>query len=503
MPRVYDRTPRAQDDKNPLKNLLNFDSIDAAALTAGSAITGFLDDIVGTALNGVVEFIQELTGVDLSVLQPIIDAIQGFLSGLGGVFTGDPTQLFGFLTNLQDFLSFDFLSEAFDPIAAASSFWQLILSPTGLPVSVPDVLGATLPLTLPFTLGDAPDSPVQFWFSNLRGFLPFDLANPLLDFAEAAALLIENVLKPTGLLAWLEPLTGLLPDELSPQALLDGFQNIVNAFLGASPITGPWSGLFDFFTGSVQKAATNSSSILALEQAVFAESPADGILESFSGADENPISGWTQHVNSGSGGGAMARVNNGLVWAPTFSATTQTNIIVRDTDHLSSTTQKTTHLLRKKVDFQGAATYWMFLRANHTGTAGVFDGQYLRITAGTAARFGYMLNGVATDLSSADDPGLAPIPFTTTENDRWDFQVGNPAGGDDWLWRAWLNNTEITPAGGVSFDLTTLDAGASVFLDSDHDFPAIGMTSYGVFIFFPQQIPPTEVEGASWQVPAA
>jgi hypothetical protein len=40
-------------------------------------------------------------------------------------------------------------------------------------------------------------------------------------------------------------------------------------------------------------------------------------------------------------------------------------------------------------------------------------------------------------------------------------------------------------------------------IDANHDWPAVGMTADGQFIFFPFQQPPTEVEAIKWYKPAA
>ena len=61
MPRAFDfGTP--QQDHNPLAGLLNFEEIDDAVLRGGNAIKEFLDSL----LDGVVDFIYQLTGINLS-----------------------------------------------------------------------------------------------------------------------------------------------------------------------------------------------------------------------------------------------------------------------------------------------------------------------------------------------------------------------------------------------------------------------------------------------------
>lgn len=79
MPRVYDRTPRAQDDKNPLKNLLNYDAIDAAASNAGSIIQLFLEQ----GLGGVFQLLQDATGLDFSSPEAFVASLIGIVT-VGG-----------------------------------------------------------------------------------------------------------------------------------------------------------------------------------------------------------------------------------------------------------------------------------------------------------------------------------------------------------------------------------------------------------------------------------
>jgi hypothetical protein len=138
----------------------------------------------------------------------------------------------------------------------------------------------------------------------------------------------------------------------------------------------------------------------------------------------------------------------------------------------------------------------MPLRANNAVSASVFDCVYAKLFAGKVY-FGYLYQGVLTEFSSGV---LAPIPYSQTAADRWDFQIGAADGSNNWLWRVWLNTVEITSAGGVTFDPG--GAVSAALVDSDHDWPAVGMTADGQFIFVPFQVGPIEVEAIKWSVPA-
>ena len=67
MPRAFDlQIPKA--DKDPLANLLDFSNIDQAAALAGNQIRAYLDSL----LDGVVNVIEDLTGLDLQQLSDLL-----------------------------------------------------------------------------------------------------------------------------------------------------------------------------------------------------------------------------------------------------------------------------------------------------------------------------------------------------------------------------------------------------------------------------------------------
>lgn len=462
-------------------------------------------------LEQVIQFIKSETGIDLSALQPFLDALEQALSA---IVSGDWSKLINVFTNLfGNFLPFDLTSGSFDPVEAAKKFWQLVLKMTGLPVSVEDVLGARLPLTLPFTLGGQPDSLVQWFFKNLKSFLPFDLADEALDIAEAAIQFALQILKPTGVLAWLDQISGILPDELTPQAFIDLLNGVINAFEGADPtgITGLFGDLLNtatgYFSGLISRSNTLASKVTAIEIQLKGSG---GVTEDFTGPDAATYPG-VIHLNYGPATqGSIGRKNNGLVFTPGFTANDQTEAVIFPGNQLGSPLQKRIDLLRKRVAIQGDCRYWGPLRNNSTTDRTLWSGVYYALD-GAHAYFGYMLNGVTHDLTSANTGGLlAPISYTSEDLEWWEFQVGNPAADDIthpdqyyWTWYLKRNDVPLLGENGVVFDLTTLDPGASVLLGANYDYRSAVMTADGTFIFFPAQDPPTEVETITWAVPTA
>src|SRR5262245_54612037 len=93
MPRAFDlRQPTM--DHSPLANLLDFSNIDQTAEQAGGLIKGYLDSL----LDGVVEIIKDLTGLDLSALADVLQGLdfsspEAFLASLINAIIALPTVL--------------------------------------------------------------------------------------------------------------------------------------------------------------------------------------------------------------------------------------------------------------------------------------------------------------------------------------------------------------------------------------------------------------------------
>ena len=104
MPRAVDlRIPKA--DKDPLANLLDFSNIDQAAELAGSLIRGYLDSL----LDGVVNVIEDLTGLDLTQLADLLHSLdisspEAFVTSLINLLVSLPDVLLSLLDQLLNML---------------------------------------------------------------------------------------------------------------------------------------------------------------------------------------------------------------------------------------------------------------------------------------------------------------------------------------------------------------------------------------------------------------
>jgi hypothetical protein len=467
--------------------------------------------------------IEDLTGIDLSILQPVLDGLLDFVGflqdALHAITGGDWSQLLGVFGNLFGFLGFLDIGEGsdFNPITQAIKFFQMILHPTGLIVGTADVLGGVFPLTFPFVFGGAGDSLVGKWFENLRGFMP-DFLDPLFDVAEAAAQFIENILKPTGLLAWLDTITGLLPDELSPQAFLDFIHNFIGAFSKLAPIPGLGGlleGAYDLFAGIFTRGQTNSSSIATLESAVFGEDGV-GISIDFSGAaaDLDDL-GWTTYTYGGTG--CVMSQKDDYAYMHGLAGSDETMIMVLDDPaaKLASHIQSRTDFLREKIASSGSTAEWGPLRVNAAAGPSTLSGVYWRAARGGAGGtldLGVQLNGVSTDLNTmpgADDAQVSLSGLTFAAQDRIDFTMGDsdpaldPVADYDqvnWRWRLWHNTNLVVD---YVFNPESWDPDCADLLDSlTYNCPSFAMTADFIFIFVPAMVPPTTVERLVFTVPA-
>ncbi len=114
MPRVYDRVPRATDDHNPLKNLLNFDDITPYTEQAGGAVLAALQNAVKNIIEAITNVIggglEDLAAwalalqeqlADVPILGDLIEAFTGVedgdLSDIGTWVSGLPSQILAFI----------------------------------------------------------------------------------------------------------------------------------------------------------------------------------------------------------------------------------------------------------------------------------------------------------------------------------------------------------------------------------------------------------------------
>lgn len=325
MPTAFDPPGRhAVADKDPLRNLLDFNNIDRTVENAGQMIR-----------DGLINTIKLLTGIDLTnfvaFFESILDEIGLDLPGLADL---NPLQ---WITNVQallDGIDFGVPIVDFDPVAAIEQIIENVLRPHGLIVGS-DVLGEgdvpTLPYALPFTL-PMPASPWASFFTNLRRFLGLiDFSATDFDPAEAARQFINLVLKPTNLLAWLEDLgdgTYGLPLALLPAGLYDMFRQIIelitpDATIPTDPLGFFSTALDTFFswfgitkttkatsTATASQAAANAAAINAIQN------PGAVTISDLMDYDVAATLPYSLRYSESGGGAIMALGGGEVGWSP-------------------------------------------------------------------------------------------------------------------------------------------------------------------------------------------
>lgn len=192
------------------------------------AFFGWITDVPGLVV-GVVTRILEWFTDDNNLVETVVSTWLGFITEIPGLISLLITTWITWIIEAPG-MALEFITSVllpfglFDEIPILKLIEQLL---TGTYVVSPPL---ALPFTLPANLPEEEVPPLVQFFSNLLDF--FNIGtwlsgsfNPI----EAALDFIEGILKPTGLLAWLDPITGLLPDLLSPVWLVDLADNLINA----------------------------------------------------------------------------------------------------------------------------------------------------------------------------------------------------------------------------------------------------------------------------------
>jgi hypothetical protein len=254
-------------------------------------------------------------------LKPIWDAIS---AALDGVELPDFTAVFHIIAQW----SIPFVNLIVDVI----DFWaDLVSLITSFPNAVINFAN-NLPLNLPFTLGEGGANPILMFvynflqLFNITGWLNGDF-NPL----EIWKTVIDVMFKPTGLLAWLDPITGLLPDFQAPKIVSDIILTIESAFEGLPFIGDYIKPIFDVINGllgignNAQGSANTANSQVTAIWATLNGSNATGgvtVVEDFNGAQSSspPSSFETVYFGPGAGNdgidgqGNLSWNENGAAW---------------------------------------------------------------------------------------------------------------------------------------------------------------------------------------------
>jgi hypothetical protein len=365
----------------------------------------------------------------------------------------------------------------------------------------------------------APNSPL-----NRITFQPFKSKFDLDAFVAQWTQFIEDYF-----FGFITDLTGVDLTTLMPiiEALLAIPQNIINAFLRLSPVsvlgslTDTWAGMFDVFTGIFNQGRRIDSAVSNLEAAVFGAAGEDAITFSFTGAAAALTDvGWTAY-SYGASGMVMSQKDDYAYMGGSAGADEILIMVYDDpTQKLSSHIQSCTHLTRERIASSGQCAYWMPLRVNAAAGPSTLAGCYARVSRGGSGGrvdLGIQLAGTATDLSAipgADDAQVTITGLTFSPNDRFDWTIGDPdadplleADQYNWRWRMWLNTEPVidyvfNPATAESSPGVFPYAAAADLLDeTTYNCPSFGMTEDFIFVFVPDNVPPTTVEGLVFTVP--
>lgn len=199
-----------------------------------------------------------------------------------------------------------------------------------LGIEDPAPLVLVLPVTIPATLVPAGglDNPVVVFIKNALAFLNIDnwLSGEFNPIAEAIKF-IEGILKPTGLLAWLDG--GLLPDGLAPQIvgdIIDTIESVLTGILPANLIS-PIFDTLKTILGIGETAQTSANNANTAVAGILARLNADAvpggvqIIENFDepAATALPAARWSQAFGFGPGStlGDGPDGDGDLVWRET------------------------------------------------------------------------------------------------------------------------------------------------------------------------------------------
>lgn len=249
--------------------------------------------------------LKQVTGIDFTVLKPLLDLFRTVVDVITGVAGGgDITILTAYFGNIP------FLSD-------------LLGGLQGNPA-------AGIPYTIPFAIPATP-SPLQAALSDLMRMLGSPaLGSGAFDPQTAISTLINLFFKPSNLLAWLVPNGSggfVLPDILSPQLLLDllnGVKGLLSS-IGLSAVTDPIQNAINFLFGlvgistSAQQSAVTATSIAVSNGVQLDAIAASGTAWStnFDGAAGLSISPFALVLNLGFGAGGYQLDGAGhAVWSP-------------------------------------------------------------------------------------------------------------------------------------------------------------------------------------------
>lgn len=424
MPTAWDPPGRhATADKDPLRNLLDFNNIDQTIERSGDLIR-----------SGVLNVILQFTGLDLSspeaFITSLIDVITTggpaaeFATALLGIFTDaiGIGPLEDVLPHIKDLLGNPDLGGGFDLLAALTGLINNRLTLPGLLVHRNDVLGVGgFPYTFPIDWS-APGglfTPQGLWFERLRALLGTDLIRPDFTLATALQQLITNSLLPQNLLAQL--VNGRLPDNQAPpvvQALIDAFAQI---FLGLNTVNNGFpllrqalQAIFGGYTAAQASATTAASTATAALAATTTPGVSNtDFFDYTAGTVGSPYT--TRYVGGGASGTLVWDGAGKLDWSVAGGITRQGFFV--DATHATTTdNQEVTQVFGRVIEEPsgGDQSYnYVLGRVNSAGTIYV------------AGRIGYNTAQIVYDTGTGFINTLgSSAAITPSPSDSWTLKCG-------------------------------------------------------------------------------
>lgn len=446
---------------------------------------------------------EQITGIPVStwVDQWLDDPTVGALGGIVGEALG---KIFTVSASLQSlFDSLDFTDPDFNPALALITWITNDLIPTGL-FNLFDFENLIEALTI-IAFGDADvgsgdlglldegleldasllgeTTAIQKLFLVLRGFLDVvGLDFETLDVTDLPSVIqsiatgfIANVLNPLGILANI--------------ADFDDLASAIDDALNGIPVAGGYLGsIWDSFTHALGlTTAAQTTGDVALTELALLKAAVQGQItggevftEDFSGTNATTLTGYTQ-VSIGGGAGTYGRRDGYGHWYA-GGGLDQTILSIKDSSLLMSPLQRSAMKLKTAVG-TGDRSLWLCGRCSDDGD----DVMFVHVLNG-GFQLGYYVGGTVDIIDTISGEG-------SDAGELWELELGeagSTVGDNDWLWLLKRNGETLF---NDVVDLTDIDSGLSLFLDTDHRSPAFAMTADN---FFGVQSIPSDLEAVTW-----
>jgi hypothetical protein len=427
-------------------------------------------------------FIAQLEQLFAQIPKIVLDEVVAFIKGATGIdLTSWENFLLGLGSNLG-FIGTDFQA-LISQVSAIVSTITSLLQGGSLTASVPG-----FPFTFPDTFRDSfTSNPIIVFVSRLLQFLnPINWLEEGWSVANSALQFAEHVLQPTNLLAWLDSVTGLLPDAQAPAILTQLLTTIEAAFEGLPLIGSYLTPIFNVINGLLGIGVNNSSQIAALSSFVYGTDVPGGISFTDQFARANATNLGSNYVQTyyGPGGGNYGISNDSAHW--TTSGANSAGCSNRCTTALATNTQSASIVLAQPISVNTTGSNPSFkikLRCDSTNQNWVEAHIYAVSTAKANVDINYVVGGVTTLVQNF------PTALSMSPGDTWEFRAGTIANAREYV--LLLNGTIVADC---------VESGTTSMLDNTvYKYPAFDSLAgtFVAFFFFYQAGPPDVVTFAA------